>query len=334
MSEGRRSEEHGASARVIARDVAAAWARIATHVRALPLLASPTLSARVDARVYVVPECLQLTGSYKIRGALNRILKAPENVHTIVAYSSGNHAQGVARAARMCGLRAIIFMPHDAPTLKLERVQADGAHIVYYDRNRDRPAELARERAAQEGCLFVHPFDDADVIAGNGTVGLNLMTQAAAMGEMPEVVAIPCSGGGLLAGSALAIHAQQPNADIYAVEPCGWDDYRQSLERGERMGVAQPTPTLCDALRNFIPGELTFPIVRAHVKGGLVVSDSEVLDAMRFAALELKLIVEPSGAVALAALLSGRIPVAGRTCAVVLSGGNADAEIVMRALQR
>lgn len=333
MSDAQPSTLKYTQTRVTSYDVVAAWTRIAPHVRAMPLLVSSALDARVGARVLVVPECLQFTGSFKIRGALNRLLDVPDGVHTVVAYSSGNHAQGVARAARMRGLRAVIFMPHDAPDLKLARVRADGAEIVYFDRNRDRPDELARARAAQEGCVFVHPFDDARVMAGNGTVGLNLMAQAAALAEVPEIVVIPCSGGGLLAGSALAIHAYRPGTSIYSAEPVGWDDYAQSLEAGARVRIAQPAPTLCDALRSYTPGELTFPIAREHVTGGVAVNDAEVLDAMRFAALELKLIVEPGGAVALAALLSGRVPVQGRTCAVVLSGGNADASMIGRALQ-
>jgi threonine dehydratase len=316
-----------------AQDVTQAWSRIAPHVRPATLLTSPALDARVGARVLVVPECLQFTGSFKLRGALNRILRLPDTVRTVVAYSSGNHAQGVARAARLRGLRAVIYMPHDAPASKLDRVRADGAEIVYFDRARDRPDELARARALQEDGAFVHPFDDSDVLAGNGTVGLNLMTQVASLGAALDTVIIPCSGGGLLTGSALAIHAYRPEAAIYAAEPSGWDDYTQSLQQGERIRLTQAMPTVCDALRSYIPGELTFPIAREHVRGGVAVSDAQVLAAMRFAALELKLIVEPGGAVALAALLAECVPVRGQTVVIVLSGGNVDAAMIERALQ-
>lgn len=292
-----------------------------------PLLESAALNTRVGGRVLIKPELLQRTGSFKFRGAYNRLvqLSSAERAAGVVAWSSGNHAQGVAAAASILGIQARIVMPADAPRIKLERTRSYGADVVTYDRFRENREEIGAALAAKTGAIIVPPYDDPHIVAGQGTAGLEIVEDAARLGAMPDAVLVPASGGGFVAGVALAFSASPQPPSIYCVEPEGFDDHRRSLIEGARVAnAAGGAPTICDALMAPTPGEITFAVNRRLLAGGLVVSDPEVETAMRFAFEELKLVVEPGGAVALAALLSGKIDAHGKTVALVLSGGNVD----------
>ncbi len=291
-----------------------------------PLLESPLLNDCLGGRLLVKAEPLQRTGSFKFRGAFNRLSRitgAPAG--GVVAYSSGNHAQGVAAAARMLDIPACIVMPADAPHAKLDGTRAWGAEVVLYDRDRDSREAIAAGIVAARRAMLVKPFDDPLIIAGQGTVGLELADQAQAAGAALDAVLVPCSGGGLSAGIALALAVRMPDVAVYAVEPEGFDDTARSLAAGRRVANAPGGRSICDALLLPEPGEITFAINRDRLAGGLAVSDAEVVTAMRVAFQQFKVVVEPGGAVALAAALSGRYDIAGKTAAVVLSGGNVDA---------
>lgn len=316
-------------------DVRAAAARIAPHAVRTPLLESPFLNDTLGARVLIKAEILQRTGSFKFRGAYNCISQIDRDAFPggVVACSSGNHAQGVAEAARLCGLSAVIVMPADAPAIKVARTKRSGAEIVFYDRfteDRDAIAKLAADRTAQ----FVAPFDNPHVIAGQGTVGLEIAEQARIAGADLEAVLVPCSGGGLSSGTALAVRDAMPKARVFTVEPQGFDDFARSLQSGEREHNDPGARSICDALMVTQPGEITFALGREKLAGGLAVSDDEARAAVAFAFNELKLVVEPGGAVALAALLSGRYKFAGGPVAIVLSGGNIDPEMLADCLAR
>lgn len=310
-----------------AADVADAARAIEGVARRTPLLSSPELDAIAGARVYLKPEMLQLTGSFKFRGAYNRLSRIPaeDRSNGVVAVSSGNHAQGVATAGRLLGIPVTCLMPADSPAAKIERTRRAGAELVLFDRDRDDRDALARELTARRGAIFVPPFDDFHIIAGQGTAGLEIAEDLAAAGLAPDTVLIPCGGGGLTAGCALAIHDRAPSAAIRTVEPEGFDDQARSFAAGRRLANTRTSGSICDGLLSPMPGELTFAINRDHVAGGLVVSDEEAGEAVAFAFRELKLVVEPSGAVALAALLAGRVDVRDQTVAIVLTGGNVDA---------
>ncbi|PTW58719.1 L-threonine ammonia-lyase [Breoghania corrubedonensis] len=314
--------------------VRAARERIRGHAIVTPLLEFPFLNERTGGRILIKPECLQVTGSFKFRGAFNRLSMIPQGERSrgVVACSSGNHAQGVAEAARLLGMAATIVMPADAPALKMERTARSGATIVRYDREKEDREAIAREIETRTGATFVHPYDDPGVIAGQGTIGLEIAEQAAAMGLAPEAVLVCCSGGGLTAGTALGLEETLPRAMIHPVEPEGFDDYTRSLEAGERLSNTAVGGSVCDALMAPSPGEINFAINLRRGARGLTVSDKEALDAVAFAFQELKLVVEPGGAVALAAALCGRVETRGRTIAVVLSGGNIDTAMLARAL--
>jgi threonine dehydratase len=300
--------------------VIAAANRIAGAVLRTPLLPFEWQGQTVWAKA----ECLQTIGAFKLRGATNRLsqLTAAERARGVVAYSSGNHAQGVALAAKRLGISATIIMPLDAPAVKREAVRASGAQIVDYDRlSGDREA-IGADLVAKTGATLVPPFDDPDVIEGQGTVGLELAEQLREFaGEVPLKVIVPCGGGGLAAGIALAV----PTAEILVVEPDGWDDMAMSIERGEPVPVSDSPPsTLCDALQTRTVSPLTLNVLRARGATAVAVSDAEVIHAVAFAARRLRLVVEPGGSVALAALLAGKAgPIRDRTV-VVLSGGNVD----------
>lgn len=299
-----------------------------------PLVFSPVLSDQTGMRVFLKPETLQRTGSFKFRGAYNRIVQIPEAERGagVVACSSGNHAQGVAAAARLLGMPAVIVMPHDAPALKRERTLALGAEVVGYDRVTEDRDAIAGAIAEAKGATLVPPYDDPEVIAGQGTVGLEIAEDLAALGLVPDVVATNVSGGGLLAGTALAVKARAPSARIVACEPEGFDDHARSFRSGARERNAAAAGSLCDALLAATPGALTFEITRALVGEGASASDAEVMKAVGFAFRELKLVVEPGGAVALACLLQGRLGAPGQVAVVVLSGGNVDADTYARCL--
>jgi threonine dehydratase len=309
-------------------DVRAAARRIAGHARRTPLLADTPLDAETGGRVLLKLETLQHTGSFKFRGAYNRLaqLDAAERRAGVVAYSSGNHAQGVAAAARQLGIPATIVMPSDAPRVKMRNTLALGAQVVEYDRQRESREEIAARLAAERGAVLVPSFDDPHIIAGQGTVGLEIAEQATELDAVPDDVVVCCSGGGLVAGTALAVKALAPAARVWSAEPADFDDHRRSLATGTRVRNSPGGHSICDALLAPTPGELTFEINRRLLAGGLVATDEEVRRAIAYAARVLKLVVEPGGAVGLAAILAGQLDVRDRTVAVVLSGGNIDDE--------
>jgi threonine dehydratase len=306
--------------------IADADLRIRPYAIETPLLEWGALNEKLEARILCKAEPLQRTGSFKFRGAYNRVSQIDRSAFPggVVACSSGNHAQGVAEAARLCGIDAVIVMPSDAPKIKIARTSHSGAEIVFYDRETEDRTAIARDLCEKLKADFVAPFDDPVVIAGQGTVGLEMTRQARAAGAEIEAVLVPISGGGLTAGVAIAVKHQFPNAEIYGVEPKGFDDYRQSLASGTRQKNEGTSRSICDALLMPEPGELTFAINKDLLAGGLVVSDSDVRHAVAYAWRDMKLVVEPGGAVALAALLSGAFEAKGRNVAIILTGGNVD----------
>jgi threonine dehydratase len=318
-----------------AADVEAAALRLRGVAVRTPLLRAPVLDEATGRRVFLKPETLQRTGSFKFRGAYNRIVQIPEadRAAGVVACSSGNHAQGVAAAAALLGMPAVIVMPHDAPALKRARTLALGAQVVGYDRvSEDRDA-IAAAIAAERGATLVPPYDDPGVIAGQGTVGLEIMEDLTALGLTPDVVAANTSGGGLIAGIALAVKPRAPDARVVACEPEGFDDHARSFASGTRERNAVAAGSFCDALLAPMPGRITFEITRPMVGHAASATDAEVARAVAFAFRELKLVVEPGGAVALAALLEGRLGAPGDVVAVVLSGGNVDRETFVACLE-
>jgi threonine dehydratase len=313
-------------------DIDEAARRLAGVALHTPLLSSATLDAITGGQIFLKAEMLQRTGSFKFRGAYNKVAAiAPEQrAGGVVAYSSGNHAQGVAAAARLLGMRCVIVMPSDAPRAKRERTAALGAELVLYDRVRDDREAIAEAIAAERGATLVPPYDDALIIAGQGTAGREIVEDLSALGLKPDVVVVTASGGGLTAGIALAVKSRVPTAALYTAEPQGFDDHARSFKSGQREQNAALTGTICDALMARMPGKLTFAINRSLVGAGVVASDEEVAAAVAFAFAELKLVVEPGGAVALAALLNRKIDVTGKVAVAVLSGGNVDPELFSR----
>ncbi len=316
------------------RDIARAAERLEGFAVKTPVIESPKLSALAGGRVLIKAECLQRTGSFKFRGAWNLISQldpatAPGGV---VAYSSGNHAQGVAAAAQLKGLRALIVMPADTPRIKQENTRAFGAEVVTYDRATQSREAIAAEHVKARGAVLVPPFEHPDIIAGQGTAGLELAAQAAALGVKLDDVLVCCSGGGLTAGIALAMAEKSPGTLVRTVEPAGFDDYARSLAAGSIVRNPSPTGSICDALLTPSPGEMTFAINRRLLGPGLTVTDAEAAAAVRFAFEGLKLVLEPGGAVALAALLAGKIAARGRAVGIIASGGNCDAELYARIL--
>lgn len=305
-------------------DVLAAAERIAAYAVRTPLVESPALSARTGGRVFLKLELLQRTGSFKFRGALNRLALIPEHARAggVVAFSSGNHAQGVAAAAGLLGMTALIVMPADAPRAKIEGTRALGAEVVLYDRQREDREAIAGRICAERGATLVRPFDDPGIIAGQGTVGLEIAEDAGRFGVTLDAVLAPCSGGGLVSGIALAIRASGLAARVHSVEPENFDGMRRSLAAGERMAAPGGALSVADALMAPMPGAHVFALAKGLLAPGLAVSDAELERAVAFAATQLKLLVEPGGAAALAALLAGKTD--GKNIALVLSGGNAD----------
>ena len=299
--------------------------QIAGHAVRTPLIESPALNERLGGRVLLKAETLQVIGAFKFRGAYNRIsrLTEAEKARGVVAYSSGNHAQAVAAAARAVGTTAIIVMPADSPRVKVEGVIAYGGEVRSYDRYTESREAIGEEIAATRGSILVRPFDDPFVIEGQGTTGLEIVEDARARGLELDQLVCGTSGGGLIAGINLVMAELSPNTPVIGVEPEAYNDTVLSLAAGERLTHAPAKPTICDALMTDRPGELTFPINRrlARVE---TVSDAEVAEAVRFAFRTLKLVVEPGGAVSLAALLTGKVRTKDQTTAIVLSGGNVD----------
>ncbi|WP_353859034.1 threonine/serine dehydratase [Azospirillum formosense] len=316
------------------QDIVEAAARLDGFAVRTPLLENALLNERVGGRVLLKPEVLQRSGSFKFRGAFNRLsqLTPEERRGGVVAWSSGNHAQGVAAAAALLGMPAVIVMPSDAPALKIANTRGYGAEVVLYDRWTESREGIAQAIAAERGAATVPPYDHPQIMAGQGTVGLEIAAQAQAIGAAPDDVIAPCSGGGLMSGVATAVRHTFPDARLWAAEPAGFDDVARSLAAGERVENAAGQRSICDALLTPTPGALTFPVMKDLLSGSLAVTDAEVKAAMAYAFTVLKLVVEPGGAVGLAAVLTGKLPAAGRTVAVVLSGGNVDAATFTDAL--
>ena len=315
-------------------DVRDAAVRLAGRVVRTPMLCHPVLDALAGGTVLVKPEPLQRTGSFKFRGATNAVLRLAQDRRGggVVTHSSGNHGQALASAAASEGVRALIAMPADAPAIKVESTRRWGAEITFFDRlNTDREA-LARRLSEERGAALIPPFDHPDVIAGQGTVGLELIEDAAAAGLSMDALVVCTGGGGLIAGCALAVEGASPGTEVIAAEPEGWDDTARSLAAGERLVADGKGSTFCDALLSIRPGEITFAVNGPRLAGGVAVTPEEVIAAMRFAFDHLKLVVEPGGAVALAAVLAGKVPAKGRVLGVVISGGNVDPAIFARAL--
>lgn len=317
--------------------IRAAEQRLKGHVRHTPLLSSPNIDAIAGRRVLIKAECLQHTGSFKYRGALSAIsaLEAGQRARGIIAYSSGNHAQGIALAARQFNAPAVIIMPQDAPRTKIENTKALGAEIVLYDRvaGEDRDV-IGAELSAQRALTLIKPFDNPQVIAGQGTAGLEIAVQAKALGIDTADVIVCCGGGGFAAGIALALEADAPQYRVRPAEPAGFDDMARSLVAGARLSNAHTSGSLCDAIITPTPGVLTFPILQRLAGPGFVVTDDEALHAMALAFAHLKIVAEPGGAVALASALFHASEIDADTVIVTISGGNVDAEVFQMALSQ
>lgn len=307
-------------------DIEHALERLSGAALRTPLLRCAELSERAGASVLIKPENLQHIGAFKFRGAYNRLaqLDRDEQRAGVVAFSSGNHAQGVAYAAKLLGIPATIVMPTDAPRIKLENTRRLGAEVRLYERQGESREQIACAIAAERGAVLVPSYDDPDVIAGQGTCGYELVEQAAALGMRPAALLVPCGGGGLLAGVSTAVRALLPETAIYGVEPENFDDHARSWKSGVRESVPGTHSTLCDSLMTPTPGALTWSINQTTVSDFLVVTEDEVRHAVSFAFRYLKLVVEPGGAVALAALLSKKLNLEGQELALILSGGNID----------
>ncbi|MFN4143812.1 threonine/serine dehydratase [Aestuariivirga sp.] len=317
-------------------DIEKAARRLERFAVRTPVIESPKLNAMTGGRILIKAECLQRTGSFKFRGAWNRIsqLDAAAAPGGVVAYSSGNHAQGVAAAAEIRGLPALIVMPADTPRIKQDNARSYGAEVITYDRATQSREEIAQRYVKERGAVLVPPFDDPDIIAGQGTAGLELAEEAASRGVHLDDVLVCCSGGGLTAGVALAVEAKSPGTKVHTVEPEGFEDYARSLASGRIERNEKATGSICDALMAVSPGEMTFAINKRLLGEGLAVSDAEAAEAVRFAFEVLKLVAEPGGAVALAAVLTRRIATRDRAVGVILSGGNCDAGLYARILKR
>jgi threonine dehydratase len=313
-------------------DVDAAAKKLAGVAVRTPLINSPVLDERLGTRVFLKVETLQRTGSFKFRGAYNKISSIPaeRKSNGVVAYSSGNHAQGVAHAAALCKMPAVIVMPSDAPMAKRERTAALGAEVVLYDRDKEDRAAIARRIAGERGAVLVPPFDDPLIIAGQGTAGREICEDLERLGVKPDIAVVGASGGGLIAGIALAMKARVPDMTFYSAEPEGFDDTLRSFVSGKREKNPRMSGTICDALMTQTPGAVTWEINKKLVGQGVAASDAEVGHAVAFAFRELKLVVEPGGAIGLAALLAGKLDIKGKVVVAVLSGGNVDAEMFQR----
>ncbi|WP_104020295.1 threonine ammonia-lyase [Roseovarius nitratireducens] len=316
--------------------IRAAQARLAGHARRTPLLTSPFLDEIAGRRILIKPECLQHTGSFKYRGARSAIsaLDADTRAHGVIAFSSGNHAQGVALAAREFGVPSVIIMPSDAPRLKIDNTRALGAEVVLYDRAGEDRDALGDRLSAERGLTLIRPFDEPQVIAGQGTTGLEIAEDAAALGIETADVLVCCGGGGLTSGIALALEADAPGLRARPVEPEGFDDVARSLRNGRIERNATSAGGLCDAIITPQPGALTFPIMLRLCGPGIVVTDDEALHAMALAFQRLKVVAEPGGAVALAAALFHADEIEGEAVICTISGGNVDADVFTTALAR
>lgn len=312
-----------------AADIDAAAKRLLGVAVRTPLINAAVLDELLGARVFLKAETLQRTGSFKFRGAYNKISSIPleKRAAGVVAYSSGNHAQGVAAAAKLLGMRATIVMPADAPRAKRLRTEALGAEVIAYDRATEDRAAIAMKLVNERGATLVPPYDDPLIIAGQGTIGAEIVEQLAELGLKPEIVVVGASGGGLAAGISLGVKSRVASAKFYTAEPEGFDDTARSFVSGKREANARMSGTICDALMTATPGELTFPITSKLIGQGISATDAEVGRAVRYAFEELKLVVEPGGAIGLAALLAGKVEIKGKVVVAILSGGNVDTEM-------
>ncbi|MDE9449668.1 threonine/serine dehydratase [Aliiroseovarius sp. Z3] len=317
-------------------DIRAADTCLEGYVRRTPLLNSPFLDDIAGKRIFVKPECLQHTGSFKFRGAWNAISKLSEAQRRqgVIAFSSGNHAQGIAMAAATVGAPSVIVMPSDAPRQKIDNTRALGGEVVLYDRASEDRDQIGAQIASDRGLTLIKPFDNYDVIAGQGTVGLEIARQAKAAGVDAAAVLVPCGGGGLTAGIALALDADAPDFRVHPVEPEGFDDVARSLASGQIERNARLSGSICDAIITPSPGELTFPILKRLCGPGLVVREDDCQRAMVAAFNRLKIVVEPGAAVALAAALFHADQIDSDTVIAVVSGGNVDGPVFADALTR
>jgi threonine dehydratase len=316
-------------------DIVAAAARIKGVAVETPLVESPVLSERAGGRVFLKLEILQRTGSFKFRGAYNRLaqLTAEERIRGVVAFSSGNHAQGIASAAKLLAMPAVIVMPEDAPKVKIANTKGYGAEVVYYDRRRDKREEIAARIAAERGAVVVPAFDDFHIVAGQGTAGHEIAAQAKAQNARLDAVLVPCSGGGLSSGIALALSEAMPPTRVVAVEPEDYAGAGLSLAAGKRVSAEGARASIADSLMAPSPGVIPFALLSACKAGAAAVGDAALMQAVGYGVRELKLVVEPGGAAALAAILSGAFDARGKTIAVVLSGGNIDPDMLERCLK-
>lgn len=314
--------------------ITAAAARIGTNLHRTPLLTSTGLDEIAGRRVYIKTECLQKTGSFKARGGWSAVSALPDNVRRrgVIAFSSGNHAQGVAHAARQHGIPAVIIMPSDAPSAKIESTKALGAEVVLYDRESEARENIGARLSAERGLTLIRPYDEPQVIAGQGTCGLEIASQAAEAGIEAAEVLVCCGGGGLTSGIALALEAKAPGLCVRPVEPEGFDDVRRSLASGGIERNNRMSGGLCDAILTPQPGDLTFPIMHRLCGSGLVVSEDDALRAMALAFRHLQIVAEPGGAVALAAALFQSDQIAGDDVICTISGGNVDPGVFSKAL--
>lgn len=316
--------------------ITAARQRISNHARVTPLLSSPFLDEIAGRRLFVKAECLQLTGSFKFRGAWSAISALDEKTRSrgVIAFSSGNHAQGVALAARMHGVPAVIIMPSDAPKMKIANTRAYGAEVVLYDRLAEDRDAIGERLSSERSLTLIRPYDEPLVIAGQGTVGLEIAEQGRAAGIAAAEVLVPCGGGGLISGVALALEAEMPSFKVRPAEPENFDDATRSLISGQIERNATLGGSICDAVLSPAPGTITFPIMQRLCGAGLVVSDDEAMKAMALAFSRLKIVVEPGAAVALAAALFRGNDIKGDTVIAIASGGNVDAALFAEALKR
>lgn len=315
-------------------DIIDAAARIEGYAVHTPLLESPAINALTGGRILIKAEMLQRIGAFKFRGAWNLISRLSEDLlkRGVVTYSSGNHGQAVAAAASLLGAPATVVMPADAPAIKTESTKRHGAVVRPYDRATESREDICREIADRNGAAIVPPFDHSLIIAGQGTVGLEIAAQAAMIDATPDIALVPCSGGGLIAGCAIALTEHFPDIAIHSVEPRGFDDTARSLESGRRKKNQVGANSFCDALLVETPGRLTFDVNSRLLAGGLTVFDEDTAHAMAAAFAHLKLVAEPGGAIALAAALSGAMDCRGKIVVVVCSGGNVDASVFAKAI--
>lgn len=316
-------------------DITAAAKRIEGLAVETPLLENALLNERVGGRVLLKAETLQRVGAFKFRGAYNRLsqLSDEEKKKGVVAWSSGNHAQGVAAAAGLLGIEATIIMPEDSPKIKVDNTKAYGATIRFYDRYTESREDIGYQMSRDTGATLVPSYDDPYIIAGQGTTGLELVAQAEAKGVDLDAVFVPCGGGGLTSGTSMAVRTQKPDTKFYAVEPEDFDDTARSFASGNQEKIDPTKKSICDSLLSPYPGELTLPIMRKYVDEVLTISDDEARTAVKYAWEKLKLVVEPGGAAGLAAVLAGKIDCKGKTIAVILSGGNVDAAMFEECLR-